>query len=130
MTQINYVCTVYERNAWVFICVTKPAIQPAKWPTNQPTNQTNKESYMGRDRHSTNEVLSTSEETDGSLLFSNQVEIGPYSEALKLTFLIQILLLSFYVCVQISQAAYSFHGFWLFCTFEVYVLSRGLFLSN
>jgi hypothetical protein len=85
---------------------------------------------MERDRHSTNEGISTSEETDGSLLFSNQVEIGPYSEALKLTFLILILLLSFYVCVQISQVAYFFQGFRLFCTFEVYVLSHSLFLSN
>jgi hypothetical protein len=75
----------------IFVCVTKPATQPAKrpptHPTKQPTNQTNKqhyqvESFLGRDRHSTYDGIPTSEGTDGLLLFSNQVEIGPYPEAL------------------------------------------------
>jgi outer membrane biosynthesis protein TonB len=88
----------------IFVCITNPATQPASQPTdqptnqtttqptnqpnnqptnqpnNQPTNQTNKqphqaESFLGRDRHSTNEAISTSEGTVGSLLFSSQIEL-------------------------------------------------------
>jgi hypothetical protein len=60
ITQLNYAYAVHERNARIFVCVTKPASQPIDQPTNQPTDQSNKqsyqaESYMGRNRHSTNE---------------------------------------------------------------------------
>lgn len=64
------------------LCETKPATNPAKRPsnqptnqlTNQPTNQSNKQSYqvesfLGKDRHSTNDGIPTFEGTDGSLPF-------------------------------------------------------------